>query len=317
MKKIILISPWFGKLRDDFPFWLKSAELNSTIDFLIFTDQDIKNAPSNVFIYKTDIKYVEQLAQEKIYEGCVIAKPYKLCDYKPAYGEIFQDYIKDYDYWGHCDNDLIFGDIRHFFPNELLDKYDRLLTRGHLTLYRNTKEVNSQYRKLQGPDYKEVLSNSKGYGFDEWAGTSLYWLNNMPDKLYDEIIFDDIAPYVYSFYSYQKREKDKGKKNFMFSFERGKLWRIYEQDGELRKEETCYMHYQRRKLKICTKPSDSFTIVPNRIVDFVGDISVGYLRNNIRTGMYWVYLERLCKKINDLFFRGGKRTYLTLRTIDG
>ena len=316
MKKIILISPWFGKFRNDFPFWLQSAELNSTIDFLIFTDQEILDAPSNVFVHKTTLKYVEQLAQEKIHRGCVIAKPYKLCDYKPAYGEIFQDYIKDYDYWGHCDNDLIFGNIRHFFPDDLLDKFDRLLTRGHLTLYRNTCEVNSHYRKLKCPNYKEVFSNPKGYGFDEWPGTSRYWMDNMPEKLYDEIIFDDIAPFVYSFYSYQNREIDKDKKNFMFSFEKGKLYRIYEQEGHLAKEETCYIHYQRRKLAIYTKPSNSFTIVPNRIIDFVCDVSLDYLRKNIRTGMYWVYKERLLNKINKIFGYKSKRTYLTLHSID-
>lgn len=33
MKKIIFIMPWFGPLRKDFGFWLKSAELNPSIDF--------------------------------------------------------------------------------------------------------------------------------------------------------------------------------------------------------------------------------------------------------------------------------------------
>lgn len=42
MKKIVFIAPWFGKFREDFYFWLKSAELNTTVDFLIFTDQEIK-----------------------------------------------------------------------------------------------------------------------------------------------------------------------------------------------------------------------------------------------------------------------------------
>lgn len=30
--------------------------------------------------------------------GCIISKPYKMCDYKVAYGEMFQEYIKDYDF---------------------------------------------------------------------------------------------------------------------------------------------------------------------------------------------------------------------------
>lgn len=45
MKKIVFIVPWFGKLREDFYFWLKSVEMNPTIDFLIFTDQHIHIKP--------------------------------------------------------------------------------------------------------------------------------------------------------------------------------------------------------------------------------------------------------------------------------
>ena len=43
-----------------------------------------------------------------------VNSPYKLCDYKPVYGLIFDEDLQDYDFWGHCDVDLIFGDIRKF-----------------------------------------------------------------------------------------------------------------------------------------------------------------------------------------------------------
>lgn len=45
MKRIIFIMPWFGPLRKDFDFWLKSAELNRSVDFLVPTDQYIKPPP--------------------------------------------------------------------------------------------------------------------------------------------------------------------------------------------------------------------------------------------------------------------------------
>ena len=134
MKKIVFIAPWFGKFREDFYFWLKSAELNSTVDFLIFTDQEIKGTyPPHLRIVNTSLKSIEQVARERIWEGCIISKPYKLCDYRVAYGEIFQDYIKGYDFWGHCDMDMIFGDIRHFITDEILSKYDRIGVDGFFT----------------------------------------------------------------------------------------------------------------------------------------------------------------------------------------
>ena len=36
--KIVMILPYFGKLPNYFDLWLQSAEKNSTIDWLIYTD---------------------------------------------------------------------------------------------------------------------------------------------------------------------------------------------------------------------------------------------------------------------------------------
>ena len=61
-----------------------------------------------------------------------------MCDYKVAYGEMFQDYIKEYDFWGHCDMDMIFGEEN--FINEIIWNYksggtcDRRFARKHDTL---------------------------------------------------------------------------------------------------------------------------------------------------------------------------------------
>jgi hypothetical protein len=36
-----------------------------------------------------------------------IRNPYKICDWKPFYGHIFREYLVAYDFWGHCDMDII------------------------------------------------------------------------------------------------------------------------------------------------------------------------------------------------------------------
>ena len=69
--------------------------------------------------------------------------PYKLCDYKPAYGYIFAEYAHGYDYWGHCDmTDCIFGNLRKFLSDDFLSGADKFMFLGHMTLYRNTDEIN-------------------------------------------------------------------------------------------------------------------------------------------------------------------------------
>lgn len=159
MKKIVFIIPWFGPFRKDFSFWLKSVEHNPSVDFLMPTDQTIVAPPKNLRVIKTNLAFVENLAKKNVWEGCIISKPYKMCDYKVAYGEMFQEYIKDYDFWGHCDADLIFGDIRKFVTDDILNKYDRLGVDGFFSLFRNTIEINAIYRKAD--DITKILKFRK------------------------------------------------------------------------------------------------------------------------------------------------------------
>ena len=47
-------------------------------------------------------------------------------------------FVKKYDFWGYCDLDLIFGDIRKFVNEEVLNTYEKIYNRGHLTLFKNS-----------------------------------------------------------------------------------------------------------------------------------------------------------------------------------
>lgn len=60
MKSIIVILPYFGKLPNMFPFWLESCKLNTTVDFLIATDQDIKCDASNIKVLSTSLSDIKK-----------------------------------------------------------------------------------------------------------------------------------------------------------------------------------------------------------------------------------------------------------------
>ena len=83
---------------------------------------------------------------------------------------VFSKHIKGYDFLGHCDIDLIFGDIRKFMNNKLLRKNEVISSRhdyvaGTFTLYKNTAKINSLFKISK--DYKMVLTNEEHYCFDE------------------------------------------------------------------------------------------------------------------------------------------------------
>lgn len=86
--------------------------------------------------------------------------PRKFCDLKPAYADIFRDEVELYDYWGFCDMDIIWGDIRSYMTDDILNNYDIISSRknaisGHFNLFRNTPQINQLYKKL--PDYKKLF----------------------------------------------------------------------------------------------------------------------------------------------------------------
>lgn len=69
---------------------------------------------------------LKELVQSHFDFQISLEAPYKLCDFKPAYGDIFKDYAEKYDFWGHCDFDMIFGNLRKFFNEDKLEKYDKV-----------------------------------------------------------------------------------------------------------------------------------------------------------------------------------------------
>lgn len=113
---------------------------------------------------------INTLATEKLGFEVNIQTAYKLCDFKPVYGFLFQELIGGFDFWAHADIDLIFGDIRHFITNDILALHDVIAVRhdfltGYFTLFRNNPTINMLFAESR--DYKKVLASSKHYCFDE------------------------------------------------------------------------------------------------------------------------------------------------------
>lgn len=224
---------------------LKSIKKNPSISFLFFTDQKLESRLSNLKYEFLTISKFNQIVKKKIGAKYRIERPYKCCDYRPTFGVLFEDYIKEYDYWGHCDIDLIFGDLRKFITDDLLKKYDKVFPLGHLTLYRNTRKVNNRYREngsLVG-NYDEVFLSQKPFYFDEQNGIGkIYSTNNYP--AYNERVFADISNLRHRFVL---ALDDKNYKHQIFYWENGHVYRAFENNGIIEQDEFVYIHFKRRK----------------------------------------------------------------------
>jgi len=217
--KIVIIIPFFGeKLPDYFSLYLKSISYNNAVDFMLFTDIKIEeNIPPNLIVNKLNIEEFNILTYKNIGINPKIVKfYYKLCDLRPLYGKIFQDYILDYNYWGYGDLDLIYGNLGDFLHKKVNEGYQIISLRkewlsGSTCLFRNSLEINELY--LLSKDWQKVLSNPNiHYGFDEVSRTKdckfLYpRLENGED-------LDSIKTEIDSFTSVVIRNKNKIKTHF-------------------------------------------------------------------------------------------------------
>lgn len=242
MTSKILIIPYFGKFPNYFQFFLDSCSNNSDFNFIIFTDQkmDKFHISSNIKVVGMSFVELNNLVKDKLKINYPIYSPYKLCDFKPTYGVIFEDYIKGFDFWGYCDVDLVFGKIGNFLTEDLFKKYDKLLTDGHLTFYKNTKKINFLYKNLYEDiiNFDEVVKLKEPCFFDEIFMPVICKRNNV-NTYVNKTIYADILPQFFDYTMPQNNIK-----NQTFSYDCKKL--IRNEDNK----EFMYIHLQKRKMSI-------------------------------------------------------------------
>jgi hypothetical protein len=170
-KKIKIICTYYGTWPWYFPYFINSCAYNPAFEFLILSDIPVSiDLPLNVSIEHLTTRDFELLASERLGFPINISDPYKLCDFKPAYGHIFGDHLKGYDFWGHGDIDVIFGNISNFVTDDLLDDYDVIAFRhdfltGYFTLFRNNALSTTLFKNCSA--YQYVFQSPKHFCFDE------------------------------------------------------------------------------------------------------------------------------------------------------
>jgi hypothetical protein len=151
--------------------YLLSCAYNPSIDFLIFTDQKhFPVVPPNVRVKRLTRSSFNALATSKIGVEIELSHARKVCEFKPAYGHLFEEFLDGWDYWGYTDLDVIYGDIRRFLSAATLQDYDVFTARkefivGHFTLLRNNHRMRKLYQ--QSADFRATLQSPHVLSFDE------------------------------------------------------------------------------------------------------------------------------------------------------
>jgi len=170
MAKIAIIIHYSGKLPGYFNLFAHSCHFNKEIDFLVVTDADAAaDLPQNIRFCKMTLPEFRARVEAIFSIEASVNSGYKLCDFRPFYGLLFQDYLQGYDFWGHCDIDLVLANVLEYLPPEALH-CDIVSVRkewisGSFALYRNNDMVNNLFRESK--DWQKVLQDNYYYRFDE------------------------------------------------------------------------------------------------------------------------------------------------------
>lgn len=308
MNKIGLFAFYFGKLPPHMPVWVKTCGANPTIDWFLITDQQIGYPlPENIKLIRTDIGALTKLFSEKLGLQANLYRPYKLCDFRPAYGAIYEDMLKGYDFWGYCDFDVVFGDIRARLTEEILDSHDKIQPFGHLSLYRNTERMNRLYEEpCEGvADYREVFTSGTHYAFDEFRGIDKICESKGVKRYRNTDIF--VETYIFrSKFVDKNTETD----DAVYYWENGKLFMAYQREGQTVTKEIIYIHLRSRKMKMPRfdiMGADAFFVTPNTFKPKrAGELTLRELKTKNRPTLtygpiQWKFNKRIKKPVQKFF----------------
>lgn len=94
----------------------------------------------------------------------------KLCDYRPALGEMYAEEVAGFDFWGHTDLDCVYGELWEYASDGLLAECDVYSNDpapnmcGPFSLYR-TATASSAFRNHDG--WEAIFESPVHHAFDE------------------------------------------------------------------------------------------------------------------------------------------------------
>lgn len=171
VKPLLLISPWFGPWPVWFNFFVESCKRNPEVEWLIPTDQPCpENTAENVRYQVSSFEDYKRRAGTLLGVDLRAMTPYKLCDLRPCLGVIHQEDLEAYSAFGYCDIDVIFGDIRAVYTDDLLSKFDAISAAddrmcGHLAVFKNNRRMRQLYKAI--PRWRSLLEAPEHLAIDE------------------------------------------------------------------------------------------------------------------------------------------------------
>jgi len=136
----------------------------------IFTDENLKSKGNIKIFPMSSFEYIDLVEKKTGIKPYLPVPSRKIFDTRPAFGLIFEDYIKGCDFWGHTDFDTVLGNLDKYLTDELLSDCDLFsndpkAVNGIFSLYRNNDFVNNLFK--EHPEWIKIFQDEKHHVFEE------------------------------------------------------------------------------------------------------------------------------------------------------
>jgi hypothetical protein len=211
MIKKLMIVPYFGILPEWFDQWVANMELLKPLGY--------------DYLLVTNLRLFEQRVRDKLgIEPNITPGTGKVWDYRCAFGVLFEEEIKGYDFWGHTDFDVVYGNVDKWVTDEFLSELDvhsnhNTYVCGPWTLYRNKKEVNELF--YNSPSWQRIMTEKEATG---WVEMEFSRTLESSGLRYEYTFWQGKDPNIYQNLTYNKGLFDEDEEIMMFHFNRHKIF---------------------------------------------------------------------------------------------
>jgi Family of unknown function (DUF6625) len=162
---LIMLIPYFGRWPEWIDLLIESCKWNPEVHWRFYTDcGQPENQAKNVdYVHLTFGEY-KALVRKQLNITFDPVDPYKLCDLKPCLGAIHSADIESFPFFGYGDIDVIYGNIRSVYTDDVLAASDVFSTHtgwlsGHFAVFRNNEMTRTMYQRIV--DFEKDIENPK------------------------------------------------------------------------------------------------------------------------------------------------------------
>jgi hypothetical protein len=188
---LIMLMPYFGRWPEWINLFMVTCGANKNIHWRFITDcGPPEHRPANTEFHQISFDDYKRLLSRKL--GFLFDHDaYKANELRVALGYVYETDIREFEFYGYGDIDVVWGDIDSFYL-PLRAEYDFITTvsdlvAGHFSIFRNTDQLRRAF--MRTPGYPELLQVPGQTSFEEvnFARTfkeSAHWTSDPPRALF-------------------------------------------------------------------------------------------------------------------------------------